>query len=121
MVGTEPLGAHGERVVKVDISGQDGGNEASVVEIDNLAGVRLHGVPLGAEDEDGLSFFDQTPAGGDDVFALVLGEQLPASTARLFRLEVSGDERPVRSERDGQPCMVCTPLDKAEALFRRAP
>ena len=43
------------------------------MELDDLAGVRLDGVALRAEDKDGLPFFDQAPRGGNDEFALVAG------------------------------------------------
>jgi hypothetical protein len=71
MVGAEPLGADGERVGQVNVGRQHGGNETLVVELDDRAGVRLDGVPFGAEDEDGLTLLDQTPRGGDDEFTLV--------------------------------------------------
>jgi hypothetical protein len=47
MVGAEPLGADGERVGQVNVGRQHGGNETLVVELDDRAGVRLDGVPLG--------------------------------------------------------------------------
>src|SRR5271170_5432553 len=100
MVGAEPLRADSERVSQVYVGWQHGGNETLLVKLDDRAGVRLDRIPLGAEDEDGLTLFDQAPRSGDYEFTLVSRKCPPSWAGRLPRLKVARNERLVRPEGD---------------------